>query len=213
MSDRAAFVVGVTGHRPNRLAIGGDAILARLTTALRASKYASRGSELVALSALAEGSDRLFAQTALALGFRLHALLPFASVWYETTFSEPGTTDAYHGLLARAARVEELPGTLADSPAAYEAMGHIIVARADVMIAIWDGKPSAGRGGTPEIIEHALSHGVPGIWIDAARDRKPRLLRPSLVQGRPVVRETVLTRSRLVRLSRLRRRGAKSTMA
>ena len=179
MEPAHPFTVGVTGHRPNRMAIGVPRIEARLNGLLRVLGRAARDRRRgrpVAVSALAEGADRLFASAALALGYDLHAVLPFATAEYETTFGDRSDTPAYHALLARATMTRTLPGQLNATKAAYEAVGRATVDASDVMIAVWDGKPAAGRGGTPEIIDYALSCNVPVLWIDAARDRPPRLL-------------------------------------
>jgi hypothetical protein len=172
--------IGFTGHRPNRLHIGGARVAARLgevVARLKADPDRARpGEPLIAISALAEGSDRLFAEAGLDAGLTLHALLPMPVSDYVETFEDSATTQAFHALLARCARVEVLPGTLADSKAAYEALGRAIVAGCDVLVTVWDGKPAAGRGGTPEVIEFALAHGRPVIWIEAAQDRPAQRL-------------------------------------
>jgi hypothetical protein len=161
----------------------------------------------IALSSLAEGSDRYFAEAALRLGYRLGVILPFKSADYEATFSEQGALPEYRRLLAAAGRIQELPGTLGDTKSAYEAVGRATVDAADILVAVWDGKPAAGRGGTSEIIDYALSRGKMVVWIDASRDRPPLLLKwPSAGGLRPVAlsklarRATRLTPSRLAAL-------------
>lgn len=172
--------IGFTGHRPNRLHIGADRVSARLSEVLvriRSDVERDRpGVSLVANSPLAEGSDRLFAEAALALGFTLHALLPMPVIDYEQTFDDAATTSAFRALLARAEKVTVLPGALVDSNAAYDALGRAMVADSDVLVTVWDGKPAAGRGGTPEVIQHALAAGLPVIWIDAAEDGQAQRL-------------------------------------
>lgn len=176
-----SFTVGVTGHRPNRLHVGEARIGKRIRDALTAvragaaeaqgRRLSGRRLQLRALSPLAEGADRIFAAEALALGFELHALLPFASPEYETTFTDPSTTPAYRSFLARAKEVVQLPGSLSDADAAYAAVGRETERRCDLLMAIWDGGPAAGPGGTPEIIDSHLARGKPVLWIDACRDR------------------------------------------
>jgi hypothetical protein len=175
------MIIGISGHRPNRLQLG----IPQTTTQLRVVLTAVRKGvlrvvptvRLTALSALAEGSDRIFAQTALSLGYGLDVLLPFTSADYETTFSDVSETPVYRDLLAKADSVTVHPGSLADSTAAYEAIGRQTVEGCDILVAVWDGKPAAGRGGTPEIIQYALDRGRPVIWIDAAKNRPPVLLK------------------------------------
>lgn len=210
MTPPAAFTVGVTGHRPNRLAIGEARARWRLKLVLMAIGSGTRAQRMqcTALSALAEGADRIFADVALELGMRLEVLLPFASADYEATFADAATTTVYHKLLARASHVEALAGTRADSKAAYEAVGRATVDRSDILVTVWDGAPAAGRGGTPDIIAVALEQNMPVIWIDAARDRAPLLLPRSGARGRRDVplerlaaRARPMTRRRIARLA------------
>ena len=206
------FTVAITGHRPNRLGIGVARVARRLELALTALRAGSSGHRRVAVSALAEGADRLFAEAALTLGYELHALLPFESADYEVTFADPGTTATYRALRARAATVRELPGALADSKAAYEAVGRATVDACDVLIAVWDGKPAAGRGGTPEIIDYALAGDRPVIWVDAALERLPRLLRQPTASGpRQVPLAKLAGRAKPLSELRLRRLAATVT--
>jgi hypothetical protein len=201
--------IGISGHRPNRMHIGVALVEKRLAQVLRLLKRASRSGgshrrRMVAVSALAEGSDRLFATAALDVGCKLVVLLPFPTADYETTFGDVSTTADYHALLKRAESVTELPGSLADSSAGYEAVGRATVDQTDVLVTVWDGKPSAGRGGTPEVLQYALDKGKTVIWIDASRDRPPLLLRTPTAGGwRSVPLATLARRARGVRLARL----------
>jgi hypothetical protein len=47
----------------------------------------------------------------------------------------------------------------------YRAAGKQMLARCDVLIALWDGKPSRGPGGTAATLLEAAWHGCPCIWI------------------------------------------------
>lgn len=208
MTEAPTLTVAVTGHRPNRLTLGEAILRRRLETVLRALRSGARGRRRVAVSALAEGADRAFADVALDLGYELHALLPFAREDYETTFSDASASPAFRDLLARAADVRELPGSLADTKSAYEAVGHATVADADVLVAVWDGQGAAGRGGTPEIIAHAVSCATPVVWIDATRDRRPRHIAAPTAGGprtvslaRYAARAKPITRRRLTRVA------------
>jgi hypothetical protein len=177
-THRAPHIIAITGHRPNRMTVGVARIERQVFHVLRRLARKARGQavprEPVALSALAEGSDRIFGEAALRLALPLDALLPFKSADYETTFGDASTTPHYRELLTRARRVTELPGALSDSKAAYEAVGRATVDQCDVLVAVWDGKPAAGRGGTPEIIDYARQVRKPVIWIHAGEKRAPQ---------------------------------------
>jgi len=149
-------------------------------------------------SPLARGADRLVAQTAMELKpggvlVELTVPMPFPVNEYEQDFTGTGDNPAgevplsadedlseFKELLSHAAGVIELDGTHAkvagihDSASlAYEAVGRYVVRHSDVILAIWDGKPSNGRGGTAEIVFHAVATGVSLLWIHATRDTAP----------------------------------------
>jgi len=172
--------IGFTGHRPNRLKIGAARIRAHLDHALRQlvaeAHRQTATAQITAISALAEGSDRIFAESALDLGLVLEALLPMPTAEYIGTFSDKSTLGQFETLLARASKVEALPGSRTDSKTAYETLGNTMVERCDLLVTVWDGKAAAGRGGTTDVIERALVQGRRVIWIDAATDQRPRLL-------------------------------------
>jgi len=44
--------------------------------------------------------------------------------------------------------------------------GEKIVEEADIVVAVWDGKPAAGLGGTADIVEYARELEKPLIWIN-----------------------------------------------
>lgn len=172
--------IGFTGHRPNRMPLAVGRIRSRLDEALvwlvTEARKRNPAEDVAAISPLAEGSDRLFAEAALDHGLALEALLPMPVDDYVGTFENQATLPQFHALLVRARSVCVLPGARGDSKAAYEALGHALADESDVLVAVWDGKPAAGRGGTPEVIEQALQRGRRVVWVDAAVDRPAVLL-------------------------------------
>lgn len=60
--------------------------------------------------------------------------------------------------------------------AAYALAGRATVAHCDVLIAVWDGLPKRGAGGTAEIVEVALRRGVPVIHVPLIAAAPVRLL-------------------------------------
>lgn len=149
------FVVGVTGHRD----LPGDhAALGLRIRDLLGDLRRVEGQDMVALSALAEGADSLFAEAALELGIRLEVALPFEG--YEQDFTIPVARDRFRRLLGQAAETRTLP-YLERSNEAYRAVGRWIVDHADHLIAIWDGKPARGMGGTGDIVEYARARDLP----------------------------------------------------
>jgi hypothetical protein len=120
---------------------------------------------LVCLSPLAEGSDRLLAKVALEQEFALICPLPFARSEYEKDFQSDESRNEFRKLLAGSS-VLELDGARGDAQdRSYEAAGRLVVRNCDILIAIWDGKPSKGLGGTADVIRFAVNHGPVVWWI------------------------------------------------
>lgn len=133
----------------------------------QALEYVTRGAgrvldqvkdELVGVSSLAAGGDQLFASLVLERGGRLEVVLPCSL--YETTFSRPEDLRRFHALLQKASMVEKL-NFVEPSDEAYLAAGHRVVDLSEMMVAIWDGQPAKGKGGTADIVEYARSRGTP----------------------------------------------------
>jgi hypothetical protein len=106
----------------------------------------------------------------LEAGCRLACPLPFPREEYAHDFTEPQARAAYQALLARAADVIELPGSRATperADAAYAAVGAYIVEQAAVLLAIWDGEPARGPGGTAQVLASAVAAHLPVICVGA----------------------------------------------
>jgi hypothetical protein len=127
------------------------------------------------LSPLARGADRLAAKAALDLGCKLHVPMPFPQAEYEKDFDTPEDLLAFRNLLAQANDgVMALDGDHGpDVNRSYEAVGRYVVRHCDVLIAIWDGQPGAGQGGTADIVRYAAISGVPVWWLHATDVRDP----------------------------------------
>jgi hypothetical protein len=57
-----------------------------------------------------------------------------------------------------------LPFTVPSEEAFYEA-GKRVVQISDLMIAVWNGKPAAGLGGTADIVKYSLASGKPVVHL------------------------------------------------
>jgi hypothetical protein len=165
------FVIGVTGHRKfdNQVALTG-AIKSSLDI-IREMAPLSPGTpgSLVILSPLAEGADRLVVHEALRIpGTVLEVALPMERVDYMRDFETDESKREFEELLMQAISIKTLPAT-GSRVHAYEQVGRYVVDRCDVLIAIWDGKPSTGRGGTQEIVQYARDNHRPLVWIHAEK--------------------------------------------
>ena len=179
------FRVGVTGHRPGRLA-GSDlsalgatvsAILAAIRTALveaarvAGDPAAASAPRLRLVSPLAEGADRLVAISALDMGYELDVPLPFVASEYEKDFDDDGSVAEFRRLIAgdRARSVLELCGsraTLEDRREAYLAVGRMVLDHSDVLIAVWDGEETGNRGSLDHVVSLAAQRNLPVVWIE-----------------------------------------------
>jgi hypothetical protein len=123
---------------------------------------------LVGVSSLAEGADQLFAFAVLAAGGQLHAVIP--SQGYEQTFATPRARSAYAALLLLAEQTTTMPFA-EPSEDAFLAAGHEVADGCDLLIAVWDGRQAAGKGGTGDIVNHARARGreICVVWPDGAR--------------------------------------------
>jgi hypothetical protein len=116
-----------------------------------------------ALSSLATGADQLFAHLALACGAELTAVIPSGD--YEEGFATPGELARYQDLKGRATREIQLSFPYATDEA-YYAAGAYIADNCDRLLAVWDGRPARGLGGTGDIVQYARDLGRPVtvIW-------------------------------------------------
>jgi len=156
-------VVGFTGHRrlPDE-----ELVRARIAEAL-ASLRSDGHVEWLAVSSAAIGGDVLFANEVLSLGMEWEALLPLPAIDFRKDFSEE-EGQLVQNLLTQssALRVVAQEGNREE---AYLDCGIETVNACDVLIAIWDGEPARGRGGTADIVTFARELSRPLIVIDPVK--------------------------------------------
>ena len=182
--------VGMTGHRaldnPERIRQRVREVLAGGFYSLfdpESRKILSQASRtplrLTAVTSLAEGADRLIAREIGGLpDARLTAVLPLPVEEYGRDFETPESRAEFAALLARSRapvvihkRLSEVEAEGAD-PAearrqAYADAGAYMVDHCDVLIAVWDGRPARGSGGTAEVVALAERRKRPLIIIPA----------------------------------------------
>lgn len=113
------------------------------------------GKEMMGVSALAAGADQLFADIVLRSGGRLHVVIPCHG--YERTFLHQDDLHHYNDLIKKAEIVEILDHA-EPSEDAYLDAGHRVVDLSNFIIAVWDGEPAKGKGGTADIVRYAKEH-------------------------------------------------------
>jgi hypothetical protein len=134
------------------------------------------------LSPLAEGADRAVARAVLEYpGARLDAALPLTVEDYLEDFETEESKKEFQDLLSRCRRPVPLrtrpirddrhePADQAELRRdAYGRVGQYVVDHCDVLIAVWDGQPARGHGGTAEIVQYAQEQKRPiiRVWGEA----------------------------------------------
>jgi hypothetical protein len=175
MPDRSKskIIIGVTGHRtlqnPNPIITGVD-------KTLHAIKKIFKNESIAILSPLAEGADRIIAERALAIdGTKLIAVLPLPVEMYQEDFRSPSSIKEFQGLLELADEIIELPRII-NREESYRNVGKYLVAHCDVLIAIWDGQPARGPGGTAEVVAFARDRNLPVAWIYAGQNGNEKVV-------------------------------------
>jgi hypothetical protein len=214
-----AFRIGVTGARALPPGSPRD-LLAQLRDVLRRVRaqvaelaaspeirgaYSDAPPRLRLVSPLAEGADRLVAQAALAEGFELIVPMPFAQAEYEKDFAGSESLAEFRGLLTQASsRIELDGGRGAQEAASYEAVGRLVVRNCDLLIALWDGEPGKGRGGTADIVRFAASGGPPVWWLRLGETMPPRWVAEAAdlaLKGEPAAADPWASLKEYVRLT------------
>jgi hypothetical protein len=115
------------------------------------------------LSSLAAGADQLFVEALLRLGIPFEAVIPCAG--YEEAFGDDPSRAGYGRLLSYAARVSQLDYA-APSEIAFFAAGMAIVERCELLVAVWNGRPARGLGGTADVVAYAVAKGKPIVQLN-----------------------------------------------
>lgn len=149
--DLSLMRVGITGHQHLHHKSDWAWVAAAITDFLIKIK-----SELVGISSLATGADSVFAEIVLQLNGQLYVVIPFAN--YEMTFRSNDEYAVYRTLLDSAAFKEILPAKHFDEES-YFVAGKRVVDLSEVVVAVWDGLPAAGLGGTGDIVKYAFEIG------------------------------------------------------
>ncbi len=153
------FAIGFTGHRKLADEKEGRAAIHKFLEAQKAET----SSKIYGVSSVAAGADLIFAETCLHLGIPLRILLPFTPEEFHKDFDEPTWKRAEH-VMSQALSVDVV-GTDPSRDARYYECGVETVDQSELLLALWDGKPSNGLGGTEDIVSFARDQGRPVVWI------------------------------------------------
>jgi hypothetical protein len=162
---RLPIVIGVTGHRHLRATdLAKHREQVRELFAQLRGRYPS--TPLRILTPLAEGADRLVAEVALEEGHQLLVPLPLEPADYERDF--PDTVGEFRSILQRVPPEqvfvlpqEDGPGPGQPAPPElrekrYRAAGVFLAQQSHVLLALWDGLPTASSAGTSAVVRLKL---------------------------------------------------------
>jgi hypothetical protein len=176
--------IGVTGHRTllqeqTLLQLVREIITKRYLEAFDSEARHVINAHHVAftvVSPLAEGADRLVARAVLEFpDSMLIAVIPSDLDEYTGRFTSPESRDDFALLLQRAhhcIRLEtEVTCLMNDynqgetGRGGFQEIGEYVIEHCDILIALWDGKPARGKGGTADITSMAIKKGMPVFII------------------------------------------------
>ena len=192
--NRKTVRIAVTGHRKLTGSEGLESAIGEVSRKIRA---AYPDAHFQVLSCLAEGADRVLAdQLKAALPADLVAILPLPENEYIHDFESEASVQAFESLKHRAVEVIVLQKGH-ERPQAYQSANNRLLAKSDLVVAIWDGAPSRGPGGTAEVISSARQNGLPLFWINnnpdsgacrLTEERLPAPFRPAVFLENEVIR-------------------------
>lgn len=145
MADKA-YKIGAIGHRQLD---DQSKHYVQLCCHMILSTLSNKHSSIKAVSAIAEGADSLFAQTAISMGIQLESVIPFKE--FVSDFQEEESHERYQ-VLRRGSEVESRVNLSDRSGSAYRKSMEWVIFKSNIIIAIWDGKEAGSIGGTWEAI-------------------------------------------------------------
>ncbi len=117
--------------------------------------------DLEAISAIAEGADTLFVEAAKKYKIRLKFMIPFEIEEYKKDFKGVDLVNLERNIEENTGRFIEVNKLKTkdknEKELAYLKTGQKMVDEADIVLAVWDGNPAMGKGGTGDIVAYAKS--------------------------------------------------------
>jgi len=144
--------IGISGHTNLTVATS------RLVAGALRDVLSHDGDRLVGVTCLARGADQIFARVVLDLGGRIEVVVPAAD--YRDRKVKADNAAAFDELIDRAAVVHTMPYPTSNRDAYMAASEHLL-STVDQLVAVWDGAPAGGFGGTADVVDAARERGLP----------------------------------------------------
>jgi hypothetical protein len=151
--------IGFTGHR----ALGDEAKCRKAILDFLERRRTSSSGLVYGISSVAAGGDLLFAESCIQLALPLCVLLPLPVEEFRKDFDEVNWSRAEQ-VLRKAASVE-VAGDSQSREECYYECGIETVLQSRLLLALWDGGPSQGLGGTEDVVSFAKGLGRLVVWL------------------------------------------------
>ncbi len=167
------YKIGISGHRALESA---DAVRNNIKSFLE--QQLIKNSDVVCISALAEGADSIFAEEALKLELPLEVILPFSKDEYMKCFSGDAlknfnslfdSAESSHSINESSIMTEQ------EREQSYLDCGIEVADKSDLMLLIYNGLKARGKGGTGDIVEYCKAHSINHCIIKCYRSTIERL--------------------------------------
>ncbi len=156
------FTIGGVGHRDLE---GREQSIRRLIEIVfQETVAAHRDEQLSLVCSVAEGADRLLLSAAARFDVPYDCVLPCSPACFREDFHSPESCAEFDVLL-EGARSVLYPETPLDKEAGYIWASEAVLYHADLLIAVWNGKPGNGAAGTADSVARAMARGVVVVRI------------------------------------------------
>jgi hypothetical protein len=159
-----------------------EAVIEEIETAARSLSTAPQSNDSIEfrlITGLAEGADQLVSDRALQKGWQIQALLPFAVEEVVEDFTHAEAQGRFESLIQQADGVVRFNYAREPHTAqGHRAVGEYLLRSSDLLVAVWDGQPSRGVGGTAWSLERAAELGIPLVCIRIDRTDYPVTVLP-----------------------------------
>ncbi len=158
-------ILGVTGHRD---IVVTDKLKSNITNLL--VDLCSKNKEVILMSPLADGADRLVAKLFLNLqstfqGLKLIVPIPFEQTRYMEDFDEASKQE-FLEYIKVANSVVEVKNT---EGCPYRSVGVYVADKSDILLALWDGTFNHKSGGTGDIVQYARDKNIEVVHFVCSR--------------------------------------------
>ena len=157
--------IGITGH--SNLAPDSVPLVTEALRHVVEKVRVGAGRPLIGVTCLARGADQLFARAVLELGGQIEVVLPASD--YGERKVKPDNAAEFGELIGRAVTVTTMPFEQSNREAYIAASEHVL-ATVEALVAVWDGQPPDGHGGTGDVVAAAGERNLPVtvVWPDGA---------------------------------------------